>query len=79
MLHDEVHGVAALAAGEAFAQAFGGGYHERGRAVVVERAQALVVDASLAQRDEVRDDIDNLRRFQYPVHRSSVDHPLSLL
>ena len=74
MLHDEVDGVAALAAGEALAEALGGRDVERGRLVVVEGAEAHVVDAALAQGHEVRHDVVNLRRVQYPVYGGLVYH-----
>ena len=74
VLHDEVDGIATLAAGEALAEALGGRDVERGRLVVVEGAEAHVVDAALAQGYEVRHDIVNLRRVQYPVYGGLVYH-----
>ena len=74
MLHDEVDHVAAFPATEAFAQAFGGGDHERRGLFVVERAEALVVDTGAAEGDIFRHDIYDLRRVQYPVYGGLVNH-----
>ena len=43
MLHDEVHYIAALATGKAFAQSLGWRYVERRGLIVVERAQTYIV------------------------------------
>ena len=53
MLHDEVDGVAALAAAEALEDALGGGDGERGGLLVMERTQSQVVDAAFLQRHEL--------------------------
>ena len=53
MLHDEVDGVASLAASEALEDALGGRDGERGGLLVMERTQSQVVDASLLQRHEL--------------------------
>ena len=53
VLHDEVHGVAALSAGEAFAESLGRRYVERWCLVVVEGAQPDVVDPALFQCHEI--------------------------
>ena len=74
VFHYEVDGVASLAAGKAMANALGGGDDERRCLVIVERAQTLVVHASLAQRDKFRYDIDDVRRVHYLVDGGSVNH-----
>ena len=74
MLHDEMYGVAPFATGEAFAEAFGGRDVERRGLVIVEGAEAHVIDAALTQGDEVRHDVINLRRVQYPVYGGLVYH-----
>ena len=43
VLHDEVHYIAALATGKAFAQSLGWRYVERRGLIVVERAQTYIV------------------------------------
>ena len=53
MLHNEVHYIAALAAGKAFAQSLGWRYVERRGLIVVERAQTYIVHSAFPQRDEV--------------------------
>ena len=54
MLHNEVHRIATLTAGKAFAQPFGRRYVERWRLVIMERTQAYIIHTSLAQRNEVK-------------------------
>ena len=51
VLHEEVDGCSALATGKALADLLRRRHHERGRLVVVERTQALIVHARLPQRD----------------------------
>ena len=53
VLHNEVHYIAALAAGKAFAQSLGWRYVERRGLIVVERAQTYIVHSAFPQRDEV--------------------------
>ena len=78
--HDEVHGVAPLAAGEALAEVLGGRDVERRRLVVVERAQAHIVHPALAQGDKVGHDVVDLRRVHDAVDGGVVNHlRLSLL
>ena len=74
VLHKEIDGIAALAAGKAVAYTLCGRHHERGSLVVVERTEALVVDASLAQGDKFRDDIHNVCRLHYLVYSISIYH-----
>ena len=50
MLHDEVHYIAALATGKAFAQSLGWRYVERRGLIVVERAQTYIVHSAFPQR-----------------------------
>ena len=74
MLHDEAHGVAALAAREAVAVALRGRHHERRRLLVVERAQPLVVHPGLSQGDELRHDVNDVRRVHDFVNSGFVYH-----
>ena len=62
VLHDEVYGAAPLAATETFANPFRRRYAERGRPVVVKRAQPPIVGSTPAQADEVGYDIDDVGR-----------------
>ena len=74
MFHDEADGVSSLAAGEAFAVVLGRGYHERGRAVVVKRAEALEVGSGPFQGYEVGNDVDDVRRIHDFVYGRPVYH-----
>ena len=76
MFHDEAHGCAALAAREALADVARGRHIERGRSVVVERTQPLVVHSALAKRDELRYHVDNVGGIQYSVYGLAVYHIL---
>ena len=80
MLHDEVDRRTALAATEALAYIAGTVDRKRGCALVVKRAQTLVVGSGAAKLDEVADDIDNIGRIQNPVYRLLVNpaHRISL-
>ena len=59
-LHDEVHGIAALAAAEAFAQASGWRDGERRCGVVMKGTQTLVARSCSPQGDIVRHYIYNV-------------------
>ena len=62
MLLEEREHVAALAAHKALVALLGWAYEERGVPVVVERTDALVVHACLPERQELSDDIHDVRR-----------------
>ena len=51
-----------------------GRHHERRIAVIVERAQALVVHAALTKRHELTHHVDYLRRVDNLVYRRPVNH-----
>ncbi len=74
VLHEEVDGIATLATGKAMTDALRRRHHERRSLVVVERTQALIVDARLAQRHKFRDDIHDVCRLHYLVYGLSVNH-----
>ncbi len=74
VFHDEMDGSPPFAAGKTFTDVFGGRYIERGRAVVMERAEPYVVDTSFTQGDKVRNDIDDVSCVQYPVYCQLVNH-----
>ena len=74
VLHDEMHGRASLAAREALADVLRRRYHERRRAVVVERTQPLQVGTRPLQGHEVRHDIHDVCRIQNPIYCRSVYH-----
>ena len=74
MLHNEVDHVASLATGEAFIHSFCRRHRERWCAVVVEGAQTFITRATLAQRHEVGDDVDDVRRVHDTVYGRSVNH-----
>ena len=74
VLHDEVHHVSSLSAGETFAQTLGRRHHKRRCLLVMERAQPFIVHPRPLQRDELRHHIHNLCRVQYPVYGSLVNH-----
>ena len=66
VLHQEVHGIATFAAGKALTDLACWRYHERGRLVVMERTQALVVNPRLAQVNKLADhihDVDGIHDF----------------
>jgi hypothetical protein len=48
MLHDEMNHIASFAATKAFANSFGGRNAERGRFIVVKRAETEIIDPSFA-------------------------------
>ena len=74
VLHNEVHRIATLTAGKAFAQPFGRRYVERWRLVIMERTQAYIIHTSLAQRNEVRYNVYNLCGIQNSVYGRLVYH-----
>ena len=41
-------------------------------------AKAQVINAPFLQRDELLDDVNNLRRIQYPLYRWPVDHGIKI-
>jgi hypothetical protein len=53
VLHNEVNGRSAFAAGKTFANVFGRRNVERRRAIVVKGTQSYEVDAPLAKRNEI--------------------------
>ena len=74
MFLEERDGVAMLAADEAMVGAARWRHHHRRVLVVVERTQTLVVDARLAQRDKLADDIDDVCRVAYLVDSFFINH-----
>ncbi len=68
MLHDEVDGRTAFAAAETFADIAGLVDRERGSALVVERAQSLVVGAGAAQLHKVAYDIYYIGGVEDTLH-----------
>ena len=72
--HHEGDGVAALAAGEALADVLGRRHDERGRVVLVEGAQALVVHARLPQLHVVAHHVHDVRPLVYLLYCPLVDH-----
>ncbi len=76
VLHEERHSVAALAAAEAFVDAFGGRDDERRGFLVVERTARGIVDALAFERHEVADDIHDIGGGVDAVYRFPVDHSL---
>src|SRR5574344_1724823 len=75
--HDEMHGIASLAAAEAVAGVAGRGHGERRCALVVEGAQALVVGSGLVKSDEIGHHVYNLRGFQNAFYGCWVYHLLT--
>ena len=78
MLHDERHGVAALATAEAVTGAAGRRYIERRGLLVVERAEAFIVGSRLLQRDELRYHIHDVCRILDLFYCLPVNHALFL-
>ena len=74
MLHDEVDGIAALAARKALADAARGRNVERRRALVVKRAQSFVVGTALLERYKLRYHVHNVRGIHDPVYGCAVYH-----
>ena len=68
MLHDEVDGVAALAAAEALEDALGGRDGEGGGLLVMERTQSQHVDPSSFQRNELRHHLGYLGSVEDPFY-----------
>ncbi len=75
VLHEEGHGVAALAAAEALVDPLGRGDDERRGLLVVERAARGVVHALAPERDEVADNVHDVGGGVDAVYRFPVDHP----
>ncbi len=74
VLHQERHGVAALAAAETLVDALGGRNDERRGLLVVERTARLVVHAFALERDEVADNIHDIGGGIDAVYCLPVDH-----
>ena len=74
MLHNEVDGIASFAAAEAFVDTLGGGYVEGGGFLVVERAEADVVRASLFQADAIGDDVLYVGCVTYLLYGRWINH-----
>ncbi len=68
MLHDEVDGVASLAAAETLEDAFCGRDGERRGLLVMKRTQSQVVDASLLQRHELLHHLGYLGSVENPFY-----------
>ncbi len=77
VLHDEMHDVAALAAAETLAELLRGRHDEARRALVVERAQPLVVHARLAEGDELAHHVHDVGGGHNPVDGFPVYHDVS--
>ena len=75
MLHQEVDGRSALTTREALAYLLGWRHHERWRFIVVERAQAFIVNARFSQRYKLAHHVNDVRGIKYLVYRLSVNHP----
>ena len=74
MFHNEVNRVASLATGKALTDVTSRRDRERRRTVVMEWTQAHIVDATFAQRDEIRHHIHYLGSIEYPIYSSLVNH-----
>jgi len=74
VLHDEVYGVAPLAAAEALEDPLGGGNGERGCLLVMERTETQHVDPSSLQRHELGNDVCYLRRVEDSFYGGVVYH-----
>ena len=74
VLHQDVDGLAALAARKALAYLAGGRNHEGRRFVVVKRTQALVVHARLAKGHELTHHVNDIGGVHNAVYCSTVYH-----
>ena len=74
VLHQEVHGIATLATRETLAYLAGWRHHERRRLVVVERAQALVVNTRLAEVNKLAYDIHDVYGVHNLIYSRSINH-----
>jgi len=74
MFHDKMNHVAAFAATETFANSFGGGDTERGRLVIMERAQADIIHTPFAKRDEFAHDFFYAGCIHDAVNGNLVNH-----
>ena len=79
VLHDEVDGVAALAAAEALVDASCGRDYERRRLLLMKRTACLIVDALAFERNILADDIDDIGGGIYPVYGFAIDHLRGIL
>lgn len=74
MFHDEMDHISSFSTAEAFTQSLAGRDAERGRFLVVERAQSDVVHSPSAKCDKFGYYIYYLCRIQYPVYGGLVYH-----
>ena len=74
VLHQEVDGRATLATRKTLTDLLRWRHHERGRRVVVERAQTLIVHTRLSKRHELSHHVDNVRGIHNLVYRRPVNH-----
>ena len=74
VLHDEVDGVATLAAAEALEYPLGGGNSEGGRFLIMERTETQQVDPSSLQRNELGNDVGYLCSVEDPFYGGVVNH-----
>jgi len=79
MLHDEVNGIAALAAAKAFEDALGGGYGEGRCFLVMEGAETDIVDPPFPERDEFLHDIFDVCSVKYLFYSVMRDHVLPVV
>src|SRR5207237_1550443 len=78
LLHQEADSVAVHAAAEAVVGLPGGADDEAGRLLAVERAQALVVDARLLERDGAAHQLDDVDAGEQVLDELAGDHGTSL-
>ena len=74
VLHQEVDGRATLATRKTLTDLLRWRHHERGRRVVVEWAQTLIVHTRLSKRHELSHHVDNVRGIHNLVYRRPVNH-----
>ena len=74
VLHDELHGVAAFAATETFEYAFCRRHAERGRLLVVKRADSPPIGTALFQRHVVGHHVHYLGGVHYAGYGRLVYH-----
>jgi hypothetical protein len=74
MLHEEIDSRATLSTGKALTYLFRGRHHERWCGIVMERAQAFVVDTCLTQGNKITHHINNVGGVHNLVNCRSVYH-----
>jgi hypothetical protein len=79
MLHDKSNGTATFTTRETLASVTRWRYNERWRVVVMEGTQSFQIGSGTLQRDEVRDDVHDVRGVQNLVNGNTVYHEDLLL